>query len=407
MAFPFKNRLFNAQWLRTAGHASAGGAELGECLVAAEAAREPNPDSWRDAWMTIADRVVDDAEASFAGGHGPSAHTGFLRASNYYRSAYVFLIGPGPDPRLVDAYRRHRSAFERAMAARPGWGEQIAIPYEGRALHGYFFAARDAPSRPTLIMTGGYDSTAEEAYLASGAAALARGYNFVCYDGPGQGAALIEDGMLFRPDWEAVVGAVLDHARRRPEVDPARIALMGMSFGGYLAPRAASGTPSLAACIADPGQYSLLEEVRTRLPAPLARHLPDGNRFVLDALDTMMQLRLKHPTEGWAIRRGLWVHGVERPIDYLRLTAHYTLAGRVERIRCPTLIASAETDEIGATARKLHDLLTCPKDFQRFSAAEGAGAHCESGARALFNQRAFDWLDNTLATEKVASRHAA
>ena len=49
--------------------------------------------------------------------------------------------------------------------------------------------------------------------------------------------------MVFRPDWEAVIGPVVDFAVTRPEVDPSRIALMGISFGGYLAPRAASGEP--------------------------------------------------------------------------------------------------------------------------------------------------------------------
>jgi len=406
MSFPFKDRLFNAQWLRTAGHAYAGGADLGECLAAAAEIGEPSPESWRDAWMAMADRVAGEARASLAAGHDVSAHAGFLRASNYYRNAYVLLMGPGPDPRLIEAYRLHRTAFAEALAARPGWGEPIAIPFEGKSLPGYFFAAPGAAPRPTLLMTGGYDSTAEEAYFFSGAAALARGYNFVCYDGPGQGAALIEDGLVFRPDWESVVAAALDCLRARPEVDPARIALMGMSFGGYLAPRAASGNPSLAACIADPGQYSLLEEAKTRLPGPLARQLPDGSRFALEAIDAMMRLRLRHPTRGWAIRRGLWTHGVERPIDYLRLAAHYTLAGKAERIACPTLIASAETDEIGATAGKLYDRLTCRKSFQRFSAAEGAGAHCQSGARALFNQRAFNWLDGVLAEGGAAQRAA-
>ena len=99
----------------------------------------------------------------------------------------------------------------------------------------------------------------------------------------------------------------------------------------------------------------------------------------------------------------MWVHGVERPIDYLRLTAQYTLEGRIERIRCPTLIASAEGDAIGATAGKLFEKLACPKVFQRFSAAEGAGSHCESGARALFNQRAFDWLDPVLAASTASA----
>ena len=408
MAVPFKDDLFQAQWLRTAGHAAAGGAELGECLAAASAVREPDPNSWRDAWMVAADRVAESAEASLARGHDVSAHGGFLRASNYYRNAYVFLFGPGPDPRLVDAYHRQREMFERAVVARPGWGERIAIPFEGKSLHGYFFAAANSGRpAPTLLMTGGYDSTAEEAYFYSGPAALARGYNFVCYDGPGQGSALIDDGMVFRPDWEIVAGAVAASIGSRPEVDRARIALMGTSFGGYLAPRAATGDFSPAALIADPGQYSLLEETQTRLPGFLARELPDGRPFMLDLIDRILRARLRHPTKGWAIRRGLWVHGVDRPIDYLRLTAQYTLAGRIDRIKCPTMITCAENDQIGATAAKLYGLLNCPKSFRRFMTAEGAGSHCESGARSVFNQHLFDWLDETLSRPEERSSSAA
>ena len=171
---------------------------------------------------------------------------------------------------------------------------------------------------------------------------------------------------------------------------------MGLSFGGYLAPRAASGNPSLAACIADPGQYSILEEARTRLPGPLARQLPDGSKFALDMIDALIRLRLRHPTKGWAIRRGLWVHGVERPIDYLRLTAQYTMEGRADLIRCPTLVTSARRRcdrSHRAQAFRSSDL---PQDLPALPLRRGRGRHCEAGARALFNQRAFDWLDPLL-----------
>src|SRR5262249_32736788 len=168
---------------------------------------------------------------------------------------------------------------------------------------------------------------------------------------------------------------------------------MGLSSGGYLAPRAASAERRLAACIADPGEYSLREELESRLPAFVARQLADGgSRPVVWLLDRVLRRRLRHPTAGWVLRRGLWLHGVDTPLELVRLMGDYTLGGRAERIACPTLVCSAEQDEIGVTARKLFDVLTCQKEFATFTSAEGAGAHCESGARAVFNQRALDWL---------------
>lgn len=398
MPLVFKDSLFDSQWLRTVGHASSGGAEIGECFRAAARIREPDAGSWFDAWFELAAGLATEAERCNSKRHCHSARAGWLRASNYFRAAYTFLIGAPVDPRVVDAYRRQRGAFESAAALMQPAAERIAIPYDAAPLHGYFFRAADANKpRPTLIITGGYDSTAEEAYFFSGAAAVARGYHCLVFDGPGQGAALIEAGIHFRPDWEAVIGPVVDFALSQPEVDPAQIALLGISFGGYLAPRAASGEHRIAACIADPGEFSLFEELKSRVPAVIARELPDGKRIVLRLLDFMLRRRMRHATAGWGLRRCLWVHGVDSPLAYVRLTRDYTLAGRVGRIRCPTLICSAENDEIGITARKLHDALTCEKAFLSFTAAEGAGAHCEAGARGLFNQRIFDWLDSTLA----------
>ena len=168
-------------------------------------------------------------------GRHASALSAYLRASNYFRAAYTFLIGAPVDPRVLEGYRRQRSAFQAAAAMMAPPAEPIAIPYAGRSLHGYLFRpAGEVRSRPTLIITGGYDSTAEELFFFSGAAAVARGYACLVYDGPGQGAAIIEDGLVFRPDWEAVVGSVVDFALTRPEFDPARIAILGISFGGYL-----------------------------------------------------------------------------------------------------------------------------------------------------------------------------
>jgi pimeloyl-ACP methyl ester carboxylesterase len=397
MHFVFRNSLFDAQWLRAAGHSCSGGAEAGECFAVARQIREPDAESWFRGWYSLAEAVQAAGEKSLASGRRVSALGSFLRASNYFRAAYAFLIGKPVDPRLIDAYRRHRAAFERAVDIMLPTAERIAIPYGVATMHGYLFrASENRNPHPTLIVTGGYDSTAEEAYFFSGAAAVARGYNAIVFDGPGQGGAIIEDHIVFRPDWEAVISPLIDYAIVRPEIDPAKIALMGISFGGYLGPRATSGEPRLAACIADPGEFSLFEEFSSRVPRFVARAVSEDSASTLAVLKFIMKRRLRHPTAGWALRRGMWVHGTEDPLAYIRLTKDYTLEGRADRIKCPTLICHAENDDIGVTARKLYDSLTCDKSFITFLAKEGAGEHCEVGARSLFNQRVFDWLDSVL-----------
>ena len=81
----------------------------------------------------------------------------------------------------------------------------------------------------------------------------ARGYDCLTFDGPGQGNALWKQGLHFRPDWERVITPVVDFALNRPGVDPKRIAIQGISQGGYWVPRAVAFEKRIAAAIADPG----------------------------------------------------------------------------------------------------------------------------------------------------------
>src|ERR1700689_5401656 len=141
-------------------------------------------------------------------------------------------MGTPVDPRLVACQRSQADAFRRgaALMARPP--QVVSIPYEDASLPGYLFLAGDDDTlRPAVILNGGYDGTAEELYFANGAAALARGYHVLAFDGPGQGAALVRQGLVLRPDWEAVITPVVDYLLTRPEVDPDRVALIGLSLG--------------------------------------------------------------------------------------------------------------------------------------------------------------------------------
>ena len=77
------------------------------------------------------------------------------------------------------------------------------------------------------------------------------------------------------------------------------------------------------------------------------------------------------------VQRGFWANGKTNLRDYLREIERFTMKGRVEAIHCPTFIAAAEKDPLAAGAQTLYDALKCPKVFARFTAAEGAGDHCE------------------------------
>jgi pimeloyl-ACP methyl ester carboxylesterase len=254
--------------------------------------------------------------------------------------------------------------------------------------------------RPTVIATNGYDATVQGMHFGHAAAAVRRGYNCLIFDGPGQGRVLYKQGIHMRPDWENVVTPVVDYAFSRPEVDPRRVALIGWSFGGYLAPRAASGEHRLAACIADPGQWDMLEAMKgffSSLPKEALEDLPDIDPSLLKPIEERI---MSDASLRWSVvQRAFWVHGIDSLADYLRIAKAYQLSSVVDKIRCPTLATQAENDPVSRFAGRLYDALTCPKEFFRFTEAEGAGDHCEAMARSLFHQKSFDWLDEILGVD--------
>ncbi len=374
------------------------GCPLGEVSATISQIVEGDRDGWYEQWAATAVRITALGDASASAGHTVSARDAYLRASSYYRTAYLPLYGSPVDPRLVQAFDKETAVFQKAAALMRPPVEPVEIPYEGTTLPGYFFRVDDSGRpRPTLVCTNGYDSTINEMYVAF-AGALPRGYNLLLFDGPGQGRPLIEQDLVFRPDWENVVTPVVEFALTRPEVDPEKVVLLGWSFGGYLAPRAASGEHRLAACLADPGFWDLFEANKaglSALPRETFDKLPDVDPSVLEPF--MEKIRADPKLRWSIIQRNFWVHGVDSLLEFLKVSENYSLKEAAAQIRCPTLLGCSESDPLSWNADRIYDSLTCPRKLVRFMNAEGAGDHCEVRARRLFDQRAFDWLDETLS----------
>ena len=250
-----------------------------------------------------------------------------------------------------------------------------------------------------LIGTNGYDATVTEMYFAFAVAAAARGPHCLFFDGPGQGKLLIDDGMPMRADWENVVSPVVDITLGLDGVDQDRIALTGWSLGGYLALRAASADHRLAACIADPGSDGIWAEFLGMakvggMPQEVIDALPDADDATLQALLAGIE---SSPHAKWGVlQRGFWVNGADNLGDWLKAVEPFALGPRAADIRCPTLLTAAENDALAKGVPAIYATLTCPKTLLRFTAAEGAGDHCEMLNRSLLNRRVFDWLDGVL-----------
>ena len=114
------------------------------------------------------------------------------------------------------------------------------------------------------------------AWVLGIADALARGWNAVTFDGPGQNAALVRQQLPFRPDWEKVVTPVVDHLATRPDVDVSKLAILGISQAGYWVPRAVAFEHRIAAAVADPGVVDVSTTMLGQLPHMLVKLLDSG-----------------------------------------------------------------------------------------------------------------------------------
>ena len=401
MTLAFETSTFEFEFLRTLSHTPYGGADIGECFATAARIADGDAGSWHDEWKRTADRMAAQAATADAAGHAVSAREFWLRAANYYRSADFFLHGELPDPRVDAARDASLTSYRNALRHFDGVAEQVRIPFGGHTLPGYFYAPdRSGVRRPTVVMHNGFDGTGDECWFMGGKAAVDRGYNVLAFEGPGQGEVLHRLGLGVRPDWENVEAPVLDHLMARPDVDPARVALIGISMGGVLAPRAAAFDDRVAALIAFDGVFDMFEFALGLVPLPraeAARRLPAPTDPELDAL--LADVIAANPLARWSTDHGRWAFGAPSARAFLAALRDYHLRdGIAERITCPTLVMKSEVDfAFTGQPEQLHEHLTCPKEFVEFTSAEGAGAHCQVGAMTLACARVYDWLDDTFA----------
>lgn len=381
---------YDDQLARTLGHVMAGMADVGEAVATARSIGRPTPDRWHDAWSDRARRVREVARRAPV---GPDALSAWLRVSEYERQAYFFLRHDLDDPRVLAAHARHVSAFRTATTHLDARVEELDLTVDGTRLTAYFFAPPGAGARrPVLLLPCGYDSTAEEGFGLV-PAALARGYAAVTFEGPGQGAALIRDHLTIRPEFERVVGPLVDLLLDREDVGD--LVLVGRSFAGFLAARAAAYVPRIAALVLDPAQPTM------------ASRVPRGVAGAVAPLVVRRRIR-RDPDSREFFGARMAVHGATSVRGYFaELRTRWDMRDVAGRIACPTLLVECEGDPVGGGGPELARLLTAPHTLLRFDAESGAGGHCGGLGQQVWVDAVLPWIAGALAGDGLSDRDDA
>ncbi len=377
------------------GSASARCSDVGEVLATLDGMKDGDADDWVRRWRATAERLEAEGDARLSAGHERSAAAAFLRAAKYFELAtYAAYDGKGADP-FVPLWEAYRRCWDLFLAHGGMTWEHVALPYDGTTLPGYFLRS-GAGRRRTLVFANGSDGSMVDAWAGCGLDGLARGWNVVLFDGPGQGAALVRQGLYFRPDWEAVLTPVLDALTARDDVDPARVAVMGVSQGGYWVPRALAYEHRFAAAIADPGVMDVSTTMTAHLPGSMQRMLASGDRAGFDRDIHRWNAISRKAGRQMAFR--FRPYGLDSPYDVFRRAMEFRLSDEeITRIDTPLLVTSPEDERFWpGQSVQLHAKLPGPTRLLPFTAAEGANLHCEPMAGCLRGERVFDWLDEVV-----------
>ncbi|MGC9457893.1 MAG: alpha/beta hydrolase family protein [Halothiobacillaceae bacterium] len=388
--------VMNAQLERSLAVCRADCADAGEIDTLLQQIVPGDYDSWWSAWAALADRVERRARVASARGHVVSARQAFLRASEYWRQAFFFEREAPADERLREGFSRHRDCFVQGATALPCGFDPFRLAHPaGGQMQGYFFRpGTDRTPRVTIVLPCGFDSTAESGFAFTGYMALNRGFNFVTWEGPGQGSMLYEQGMAMGADFETAYLPVMDWLESIPDVDPAGIIVVGRSLGGYLAARGVAMDPQdrAAALVCDPGQYDFSEAfLSERMDRATWQQVLDGDAEIEAALEQMLQ----DPETARFFRPRMLTLGADTVAEYMRRQARFSLVDCVDGIRCPTLTLASDGD-FASQSEVFHQALKAPATLLKLDPADGASGHCGGLGSAMMESTIFDWIEEVI-----------
>ena len=376
----------NYVWNLSVDIAIESGAQIGEidemCRPLREAAargEDAGTGEFLRSWVAMADRLVGLAAEDSAHGRKFSAAVKLNRAALYYQTAE--RMQPHGDPLRRAVFQQGQDAFRSAMELGRENYQRIEIPYLQGVIPGFLMnAATAGKPAPLMVYVNGLDSSKEMLYWSGlGRELLRRGVSTLHIDQPGSGEALRVHGLIATHDTERWASKVFDYLETRSDVDLARVGMVGISLGGYYAPRAVACEPRFALGAVWGANHNWGE-------VQLRRLAREGD------------LPVPHY---WEHVR--WVWGAQNMEEFMQIASHVHLNGILDRVRVPFLVTHGSRDRQipVAYAQQTYDqLVNSPRrELKLFDERTSGVEHVSVDNMSYGRSYIADWIAEVFGTQ--------
>lgn len=302
-----------------------------------------------------------------------------LAAAFGYRLAEFYTHHKDPDKMAL--YQEFYDRFYKAVQGEAI--EHCSIPYQNGVLPALRFTLEN--SKGTIFFTGGLDSLMEELYSVARYIVDA-GYEVILFEGPGQGAARRKSNLYMTHEWEKPTSAVLDY------FDLSDVTLIGLSMGGFLAPRAAAFDDRINRVVAfDITPYDLHGSgLQRKIFQWFLRNPSIYNRIA------NFSIRMSAQAEQ-IIGQWMYVTGASTPAEWNEKLQHYSVSDVAKQIHQDVLLLAGAEDQaipLMEYHKNLNGLPNARSVTGRiFTTEEHAQNHCQVGNIKLALDVILKWVE--------------
>jgi dipeptidyl aminopeptidase/acylaminoacyl peptidase len=315
-------------------------------------------------WCEAAEKHEALARRAQAKGAKATATTHYDHAIEAYRMAqHAIYFDDHPVKRQL--VRKLDEMVDRRSEVASYPIERVEVPFDdGKSISCLLHLLADRRKAPVVIYVPGMDQTKEVFPKAHGNYAGDRGFHVLAMDGPGQGASNMRKIRAIGDNYERAGAAVISYLQKRKEIDSRKIALYGVSMGSYWSLRLANYDRRVAA-----------------VASTVATFNPNNTIF------TEASPRFK--------QMFMYMAGYNDEEKFDReVASDMTVRGRLDNIKCPTLLATGEFDPLCPLedAIEAYEEIKAPKELWIFENQFHQLRSVPNVGGLTSNEYVLDWL---------------